>query len=261
MDERVVRHAGRETSFRVANPEAPEETLVYVHGAGVDGRIWERHVELIDDHPAAIVDLSGHGRSSDIDATAGGETVTAYVSDLEAVLAEIGGAVVVGHDLGGAVTLECLSRGQAVAGAVLVGLGPRMPIQADMRRIAAEDLPGLIDLLHQPGRFFADPVCEDLDLTRTILDDTGQPAVRRDYETCHGLDIVDRTRDVDVPVRVVVGVHDRLTPPESNRKLAEELSRGSLTAVSGAAHLPMLERPEALEAVVSETITELGEIR
>ncbi len=259
MDDRVVTHAGRETTFRLANPEGDGEAIVWVHGAGLDARLWQRQLAIAGDRPLAAIDLSGHGGSEDVDATAGGETLTAYVTDLQAVLEAVDGRFVVGHELGGAVTLECLAMGQDLDGAVCIGMGRRIPIQAEMRELAASDLPRLIELLHRPDRLFADPDPDSASLTRSMLADSGQALVARDYETCHRLDLGSRLADIAVPVRIVVGARDRLTPPESNRKLADRLPQGSLALLADAGHLPMLERPEALWDVVDEAIADLRE--
>jgi pimeloyl-ACP methyl ester carboxylesterase len=50
----------------------------------------------------------------------------------------------------------------------------------------------------------------------------------------------------------VVGEHDALTPPWYHEALAEGMPNCEWTVVSGAAHLPMLERPEAFNEVIGE---------
>lgn len=257
MDDRAVRHAGRETAYRLGNPGADGEPIVFVHGAGADGRIWRQLAATDLGRPVVVLELSGHGKSEDFRAEPGGETLTAYATDLEAVREEVGGGILVGHDLGGAVILEYLSWGHDVLGAICVGVGPRMPVNETMRRLARDDLPGLIDFLHRPGHLFVDPAIDPAELTRTMLSETGQSVVGRDYETCHRLDLGGVLADITVPVRVVAGTRDRITPPESNRKLADRLPNGSLAIVAEAAHVPMMERPDAVEEVIR---TFLGEI-
>lgn len=259
MDDRVVTHAGRETAYRLANPDGDGKAIVWVHGAGMDARLWQRQLAIRADRPLAAIDLSGHGGSDDVDAAAGGETLTAYAADLGAVLEAVDGRFVVGHDLGGAVTLEHLSMGHDLDGAVCIGIGPRIPVQAEMRELAASDLPSLIELLHHPGRLFAEPEPGRAALTRSMLAETGQTVVGRDYETCHRLGFGSDLADIDVPIRIAVGARDRLTPPESNRKLADRLPQGSLVLIAEAGHVPMLERPEALRNVVDEAIADLRE--
>jgi pimeloyl-ACP methyl ester carboxylesterase len=55
---------------------------------------------------------------------------------------------------------------------------------------------------------------------------------------------------ITVPVLVVVGAEDGLTPPSLAQPLAAALPDGRLAVVEGAGHLTNLEQPEAFNAVV-----------
>jgi pimeloyl-ACP methyl ester carboxylesterase len=55
---------------------------------------------------------------------------------------------------------------------------------------------------------------------------------------------------IDVPVLVVCGEHDAITPPAECRRLAEVLPRGRYVEIAGAGHLSALERPDAFAAAV-----------
>ena len=52
---------------------------------------------------------------------------------------------------------------------------------------------------------------------------------------------------VTVPALVVVGEHDRVTPPASAVGLAGSLPDGRLVVLEGAGHMAMLERPAELD--------------
>src|ERR1700730_15405636 len=61
----------------------------------------------------------------------------------------------------------------------------------------------------------------------------------------------DMTR-LDVPTRFVWGDQDRLAPPSPGKDLAERMSDGHVTVIPDAGHLPHLDQPEAVAAVVRE---------
>jgi pimeloyl-ACP methyl ester carboxylesterase len=49
---------------------------------------------------------------------------------------------------------------------------------------------------------------------------------------------------LSVPTLVIVGEQDRITPPAAAVELVGSLPDGHLAVISGAGHLPMLERPQ-----------------
>jgi 3-oxoadipate enol-lactonase len=56
---------------------------------------------------------------------------------------------------------------------------------------------------------------------------------------------------IDVPVLVLHGDHDRVVPEENGRILAERLPRARLLPVTGAGHLLHMERPRLVNAAVT----------
>ncbi len=64
-------------------------------------------------------------------------------------------------------------------------------------------------------------------------------------------------RTIDVPTLIVVGEEDSLTPPAEARKLHEGIAGSRLELISGAGHLSSLERPAAVNHVLSEFIARL----
>lgn len=63
-----------------------------------------------------------------------------------------------------------------------------------------------------------------------------------------------RLREIRVPVLVIVGEEDTLTPPAESRKIAEGVPDGRLVVLPGAGHLTNLEAPEAFHAALEEWV-------
>jgi pimeloyl-ACP methyl ester carboxylesterase len=55
-----------------------------------------------------------------------------------------------------------------------------------------------------------------------------------------------------MPARIVVGEADHLTPPDCAREMAALLPNASLTVLPGCGHLPPLEDPPAVSAILRE---------
>ncbi len=68
----------------------------------------------------------------------------------------------------------------------------------------------------------------------------------------------DRLGEIVLPTRVVAGTRDLLLPPFHSRRLVAGIPGASLTMLAGCGHMVMLERPEALDAVLRELSRTVG---
>ena len=109
--------------------------IVFLHGLGASTRTWDAcRDELTDHHEVILVDLPGHGRSSVV------EDASEYTRDralehVDALLADIAEPVVlVGHSLGGYLTLAyAATRPGVLRAAVVLNTGPgyRDPVKRE----------------------------------------------------------------------------------------------------------------------------------
>jgi len=247
----TVTHQGRATAYRRSDRGGDGTPLLLVHGSGGARGVWKSQFRLADDRPVAALDLSGHGESDDVDADAGYGTLSAYADDVIAVAEETDAGVLVGNSLGGAVVMHAvLDRGIDPEGVVLAGTGARLSVNQDLLRWLATDFDRAVEFLHGPGRLFDDPDDELVELSAAAMRDCGRAVTERDFRTCHAFDERDRVSEIDVPALAVVGEHDRLTPPWFHEYLADELPDAALAVVEDAAHLAMLEQPQAFNAAL-----------
>ena len=246
----TVTHDGRETAYR-ATDFGDGPTVCYVHGAGGDHRVWVEQYGDRDGPPAVAVDLSGHGDSEDVDAAAGRETLEAYADDVVAVCEATGASVLCGNSMGGAVALwVALERDLEVAALVLADTGAKLGVDEGFLESLERNFEGAVASLHVPDTLFHDPE-EDLVETSTQgLLSTGRAVTLRDFETCDAFDVRDRLGAVEVPALAVCGEHDPMTPPRFHEYLAAELPDCEYLEIAEAAHMPMLERPDAFNGAV-----------
>lgn len=254
-----VEHDGRETAYRLTRPEAGGPTVLYVHGSGGNHSVWARqYAPDGPTHPASAVDLSGHGESSDIDGEAGSQTLSAYAADAVAVARATDADVLVGHSLGGAVVFEVLLETEYdPGGVVFAGTGAKLAVHEGIRQLLREDFAAVVETLHEDSRLLYDPDQRALETSKQTLEDVGQAVTRRDFLTCHQFDVRDRLGEIDVPALAVVGEHDSLTPPHYHEYLATELPDCEMTAIDNAAHLAMVERPQAFNSAVASFCDQL----
>jgi pimeloyl-ACP methyl ester carboxylesterase len=157
--------------------------------------------------------------------------------------------VVIGHSMGSLVALWIAAHVE-VAGVALIGPGEKMEVHSELQEAAGRGDPLAVDLIvgwthtgtsrfggHlEPGSWI--PVLTER-LLRRHLD--GVLAVDLRAASCH--DPVADADQVDVPVLVVIGSTDKMTPPKSGRALASYLSDAEVVEVVGGSHVAFLEQP------------------
>jgi pimeloyl-ACP methyl ester carboxylesterase len=248
-----VTHHGRTTGYQFSDRGTGGRTALFVHGSGGAAPVWKSQFRLADRFPVAALDLSGHGASDDVDADPGYGTLSAYADDVLAVAEAVDAEVFVGNSLGGAVLLHATIEREVEPDAlVLAGTGPRLPVLADLLAWLDDDFERAVEFLHEPGRLFYDPDEAALEVSGAAMHDAGQAVVRRDFRTCHEFDVREDLPAIEAPTLAVVGEHDELTPRWYHERLVDGIPDATLATVEDAAHLAMLERPEAFNAALTE---------
>lgn len=247
-----VDHDGRTTAYRVVGGDGDGPRTLYVHGSGGSHRVWGHQCSPDGPaRPASALDLSGHGDSEDLDGDR--PVLRAYARDVAAVADVVDADALVGSSLGGAVVLQSVLDGAVDPGAiVLAGTGSRLPVDEELRSLLAEDFDAAIDRLHGEDVLFHDADDRTVERSKATMRDAGQAIVRSDFAACDAFDVTDRLDEIAVPALAVVGEYDRLTPPAFHRTLATEMPDCEYRELSDAAHLAMLDRPAAFNAVLAD---------
>lgn len=254
----TVNHHGRTTAYRV-DGGGDADPVLFVHGSGLDGDLWIQQRPLAARRPVVTIDLSGHGRSGDVAAAPGGETLSAYASDVIAVARETDARVLVGASLGGATALTiALERSFSPDALVLVGAGAKLSVLSDLLAWLDFDFEQAVEFLHRPDVLFHDTDEAPVERSRETMYETGQAVTRRDFETCHWFDVRDRLGAVEAPALALVGEYDRLTPPWYHEYLADNLPDCRLGVVENAAHLAMVEQSDAVNDALREFFDAVG---
>ncbi|MFB3738635.1 MAG: alpha/beta fold hydrolase [Candidatus Velamenicoccus archaeovorus] len=271
--EAVESFDGTRLAVRAAgDPGRP--TIVFVHGFSLDMTTWHyQWTGLSERFRCVLFDLRSHGRSEA--ALSGDLSVEAMGRDLAAVLERVapGRAVVVGHSIGAMSILSMASSRpdlleRSVAGTAFVGaaasdllrgamgsvtqlLRPRLgSLTQAARRVdrlrryvlsVPTDVAGLVARITQ----FGPDASPHLVSYVVGLAARAPGAVWTDgLAGLMGVDLRDALRRVTVPSLVMVGEHDRVTPPSSAVLMAGELPDARLAVIEAAGHMAMLERHE-----------------
>jgi pimeloyl-ACP methyl ester carboxylesterase len=267
---------GTDLAVRAAgDPSAP--TLLFVHGFSLDMTTWhEQWTDLASDFRCVLMDLRSHGASSS--ASSGDVSLPAMALDVAVVMDAISPdrtIVLVGHSMGAMAILALAEVRPELFGPRIAGVAVIGAASADLLRGAMGSVTELLRPRFGTFRLAAQRVdrlrkavlASPADLSGAIARLTqfgpdAPPEVvahvvalagrARSHVWTDGLaglmemDLRGAVRSVSVPALVVVGEHDRVTPPAAAVELAGELPHGTLAVLEGAGHMAMLERPREL---------------
>ncbi|WP_410570786.1 alpha/beta fold hydrolase [Amycolatopsis sp. cmx-4-61] len=254
--------------------------VVLLHAALGDRRMWDaQFTELAAGHRVIRYDRRGFGETR-------GETGEhAHYEDLLALLDARGieQAALVGASMGGACALDAaLAAPERITRLVLLGsglTGHAWPdhMQADIAKLTAEILPadrlaryqareGDVDpadvramaeaniryLVAGRGRDVSVLPAEMVALVREMC----EQVYRHDWTAPQWTERVPDTRhrlaEITTPALVVIGASDARGLVELSEHLAESLPRAELVELADTGHLPSMERPEEVNALLRE---------
>ena len=261
-----------------------EVTALLCDGLCCDGYIykyiWE---ELAGVCSLAHFHYRGHGRS-ELPRDPGRIDVRAHAADAISVIDALKPPCVVlfGHSLGTQVALEVFrERRECVSGMVLMcGSFGRVTHTFKRSDLLANVLPDLIRWVTQHpklaraiwtrvpvrGAMRLASLLGDINIKAVKVDDVApyfKHAIHVDFDIFLNMlrlagehSAEDLLEQVDVPVLIISGERDTITPPEVSRAMAEAMPRAEHFVVPGGTHVAPLEQRELVNAEIKRFLNE-----
>ena len=254
---RATASDGVDIDYSVAGDEG-RPPIVFVHGWCCDRRFFEPQVRHFSrTHRVVALDLRGHGGSAP--SASGSYAIEDFVSDVRAVVEaeRLEQPVVVGHSMGGVVSVAAAAEGFAAA--VLVDPAPMVgKLKERLRETGADYLRDDRDGSVRRGFFNSMFLTTDDAATRqwvveTMLSTPLEVTVGA-WEALLTFDGEAALRSCSAPV-VVIGA---ATPTNSPRDLAALLPSMSFGQTVGAGHFNQLEVPEQVNAMIERFLLVAG---
>jgi pimeloyl-ACP methyl ester carboxylesterase len=285
---RVPSDDGTEIAVEILGDGHPGPTVVFTHGWTFSSRSWHYQRMLAERYRLVLMDHRDHGESGT--GPRENRTVDQVGRDLYAVIrATCAGrdVVLVGHSMGG-MTIMALANehpelfGDQVKAVALIDTSAARDradafgLKGPLAKLFVNNFAGSLALMvsdpekaekvRRSGSRVSIAISRFLNLGKgadrrlavfTEAMSAATPAqVVGDFWLT--LDAHDKQEALavlsSVPTLVVVGERDRLTPPAHARRIAAAIAGSRLLEVRGAGHVPMLERPEVVNAALRDLL-------
>jgi pimeloyl-ACP methyl ester carboxylesterase len=230
-----------------------EKVILLIHGLGSNNKIWNFLSEsLYRKYNFIKIDLPGHGKS-----TAANRyfSIKRCAQIIERFLEKIGcsNVYVGGLSMGGAIALQlALDFPEKVKGAVLISGWSfcdedfKIRLQSYINILKTNGIQELIDHLILPRHFTKDFAL----LNPQILHEYKKIKIEQSEETyisssraCMEFDVREKLIGIKIPLLLIAGEHDVLTPPYHSKIILENTKNSKLSILPNCGHVPFIEKP------------------
>lgn len=233
--------------------------LVLVHGAGLDGRMWQPQLAgLADEFTVVAWDEPGSGRSSDMPDGFGLADYAHCLAELIASLG-LGPAQVAGLSWGGTVVLELYRRHPEAVGTLILAdtyAGWKGSLPPEEVRARVEGAERMLAVPREefdptvPGLFAGDPPVAYVPLLDAMAHDVRPETLGAQLHLMAETDQRDLLPGIAVPTLLLWGEADVRSPLRVAREFLALIPDARLVVLPGAGHVSNLEAPERFNQAV-----------
>ena len=238
--------------------------IVFINSLGTDFRIWDQVLSIMGgEMPLLVYDKRGHGLSDIGDI----RSIDDHVDDLCGLIDHfgLGKVVLCGLSVGGLIAQGFyVRRPEMVEGLILCDTAHKIGTTESWNtRIATVESKGIQAVADAVLKAWFTPAFHtqrqaELDGYWNMLT---RQAVAGYAGTCVALreaDFTDSARAIAVPTLCIAGDQDGSTPPDLVRSLAVLIPGSRFEIIRDAGHIPCVEQPEALTALIRDFIASLA---
>jgi len=251
--------------YQLIGAPAGKPVIVFVNSLGTDFRIWrDVIVRLAGDFAVIVYDKRGHGLSELGDAPS---TIATHADDLAGLLDHLSvrSAIICGLSIGGLIAQSLYaSRPDLIEAAIFCDTAHKIGNDETWNaRIAAARAAGIASFADDVmGKWFTPAFhagrTAELAGYRTMLVRQSVDGYAAACAAVRDADFTAFAPRIAVPTLCVVGDQDGSTPPALVEGFAALIPGARFEVIAEAGHIPCVERPEALTALIRDFVSRLG---
>ncbi len=244
-------YKGNKIFYEIKKAES-RNFLIFIHGSGSNSNIWRYQFDINKNYNLIALDLPSHDRSDKFESL----SLELYVDVLQKLAESLSyeKMILCGHSLGGAVIQSYyFTYPNFVNKLILVGTGAKLrvsPIILDSLKTNYDkflkDLPIGAFSRKTPPNIINEYVKE----TSKI----GPEVTYQDFSICDRFDTMNLTSTIKIPIIMITGKEDKLTPVKYANYFKEKVINSKLYVIEKAGHMVMIEQPEKFNDIIKDNI-------
>ena len=226
--------------------------LIFIHGSGSSSSIWRYQFDIDDHYTLIALDLPSHGRSDKVETL----SLELYVDVLKKFIESLDYEEIIlcGHSLGGAVIQSFyFNNPNLVNKLILVGTGARLRVSP----VILESLKMNYDKFLKDLPIGAFSRKTSTDIINEYVKETssiGPEVTYQDFSICDKFDTINLTSTIKIPIVIITGKEDKLTPVKYANYFKEKVANSKLYIIEKAGHMVMIEQPNQFNEIIKEDI-------
>lgn len=236
-------------------------TFVFLHGSGCTNNVWAHQVSFFNNTIA--LNFPGH---PDGEALCDVKSIAQWV--LNAVEQEdLTDVVLVGHSLGSAVAMQAalLASSESTTfdssrlnALVLIGAGAKLKVMPQL-------LTSLATIIEESGKFPDYLLASNQQLQEPLRTEVNSAIVKngaavmlKDFTACDNFDVMQEIGSIKLPVQLIVGDKDIMTPVKYSEYLLANLPNAQLEVIDAGTHMVFAEQYDKVNACIQRFVDGLA---
>lgn len=226
--------------------------MIFIHGSGFTRLFW--HYQTGHFKGSEAISLPGHPEGQPL------ESVTQYADWLRTHIREMNysNVTLVGHSLGGAIAIDYALRYSGdLRASILIGTGARLRVHPDFLGCCERDALNIEEWTKtwEPTYALISGKLKEMLISETIR--VGPAVQHKDLLCCHNFDVIADLSRIQLPVLVLCGSDDQMTPVKYSQFLTDRIKGARQVVIEGGTHLVPAEKPMEINQAIKEFIGSL----
>lgn len=221
--------------------EDSSKNIVFIHGSGCNKKFLEPIANKIKKHDCYLIDLPGHGESTDTN-----YSLENYVDCVVEFIKELNNVILVGHSLGGTVVLAVGAR-QVKSVEKIVVLNGAAKYDID-ETFMGKIRNGIVDLETLMA------VCGSLDkpdVANALGTFDPEEVMIKDFIIDDELDIDEDLKNINVPTLIMTGGNEVLVPISTAHNIVDKVRETELIVVPNTMHMMPLAESDLVATTIN----------